>query len=70
MMRLVVSLSYRDIVPGRRPTRGSGLGGVVDMLSALAAIGDVMVLDDEEECIAHAAVYSNAAPMGTESRRV
>src|SRR4051812_34909179 len=53
---------------GRSPTRGSGLGGVVDMLIA----GDALVLLPEAEDDAHAVTYrapaARAAPMSGAAR--
>jgi hypothetical protein len=46
--RFVVSFAYRTIVPGRSPTRGSGLGAEVDM-SAAGAGAPPAEEDDMEE---------------------
>src|SRR5258708_694776 len=54
MIFLVVSLGHRAMVPGRRPTRGSGLGADADMLVVDGAE------DAEDDDVAHAVACSRA----------
>jgi hypothetical protein len=59
MIFFVVSFGQRAIVPGRRPTRGSGLGGDVDMSAAGA--GE----DEDDDDMAHAA--ANITPVASDA---
>jgi len=61
MTFFVVSFDHFAIVPGRRPTRGSGLGG--DGLISGAAIGP---LEDDDDIVAHAAANTTPTPTVTE----
>ena len=54
--RFAVSLDHGAMVPARSPTRGSGLGGDMDMFGAI--IGPADELDDVELDDAHAALYN------------
>ena len=60
VMRFVVSFEYAAILPGRNPTRGSGLGGVMDIDMADELDDDAIEPEDFDEFMLHAA--ENSAP--------
>ena len=69
-MRLVLSFEYVVMMPARNPTRGSGLGGVVDILSAPAPDDDAAGAEDVEEFMAHAAEYKIPTARGIDNSLV
>ena len=72
VMRLVVSFGYGAIRPVRNPTRGSGLGGVIDIdiPEVLADADDPMEPDDDDLFILHAAERSTPMASGADKNLV
>ncbi len=70
MMRLVLSFEYFVMMPARNPTRGSGLGGVVDILIAPAPDDEAAGADDVDEFMAQAAEYRTPTASGIDNSLV